>query len=148
MFLEFLKTAHLHTPSQQIGMAIMACVGLYAAVRGGRIERLGAALMLGAWILTPFLVDLAPSGLDAVAVLAIDAGLLAALFALALFGDRYWPLASAAFHLVGTVLHIAQFVDPEVALRERIVATYIFSYMTILALAVGVALEGRRRDAP
>jgi hypothetical protein len=146
---DVLKAIHLHTVSQQAGLAFMLAAGAYALARGGRAERLGAGLMLAAWVFTPFLVDLAPAPLDGAAVLAVDAVLLAALFGLALLGDRYWPLASAAFHLVGTVLHIAQIVDPQVALRERIVASYMFSYLTVLALIVGIAMEARRdRDAP
>src|SRR5690606_27018831 len=129
-------------------MAFMLAVALYAALRGGRPERWGAGLMLAAWALTPFAVDLAPPALDAAAVLATAAALLTGLLALALRGPRYWPLASAAFHLLGTLLHIAAFIDPQVALRERIVASYIFSYLTVLALAAGTAVEARReRDA-
>lgn len=130
-------------------MAFMLAVAAHGFMRGGRPERMGAGMMLAAWVLTPFTVDLAPPALDAAAVLAMDAVLLAGLLGLALFGHRYWPMAAAAFHLLGTILHIAAFVDPQVALRERIVATYIFSYLTVLALAAGTALEARReRDTP
>lgn len=149
MIHDILTSIHLHTLAQQMGLAFMLAAAVYALARGEHAERLGAGLMLAAWIGTPFLVDLAPTPLDGAAVLAVDAALLAALFGLALLGDRYWPLAAAAFHLVGTVLHIAQLVDPQVALRERIVASYIFSYLTVLALIAGIALEARReRDPP
>lgn len=114
---------------------------VYAFIRGGPVERLSAAIMLSGWILTPFVLDASPSAFDGRAILVIDIVMFSTLLTIALGSRRYWPMWVAAFFLLGALLHLAALIDPQVALRERITATHIFSYLTLVGLGLGVALE-------
>lgn len=147
MLSEILAILHLRSPWQQLGLLAVVLTTAYAFWRGGPTERLGGAVMLAGWLATPFLLDLTPVGLDPYAILAIDLVMFGAIAAIALTSDRYWPMAVAAFFLLGAALHLAQLIDPQVALRERIAATHIFSYLTLVGLWAGMLLEAERDRA-
>ena len=147
MLSDILSALHLTQPSQQIGMAAVVLTAAYAFWRGGRWERLGAVLMLAGWIATPYLLELSPAGMDAYTILGVDLAMFLALTALALTSDRYWPMPVAAFFLIGVVLHAAKMIDPQVALTQRIAATHIFSYLTLIGLWGGMLFEAERDRA-
>jgi len=140
-----LLSLHLQSHAQQLGLVFILAACGFAAWRGGRIERWGAAAMLGAWFATAFSPQLAPMLSVEQRVLAIDLALLAALAWLALRADRFWPLWATAFHLLASVLHLAAAVDPGVTTRMRVSGSYIWGYLTVLTLVAGVVLEARRR---
>lgn len=147
MLSDILSVLHLGSLAQRLGLAAVALTAAWAFWRGGPTERLGAAMMLGGWIATPFLLDLTPPSVDPYAILLIDFVMFGALTALALTSDRYWPMPVAAFFLLGAVLHVAQLIDPQVAVSVRIAATHIFSYLTLVGLWGGLAFEAERDRA-
>ncbi|HYD44497.1 MAG TPA: hypothetical protein VEA79_04435 [Phenylobacterium sp.] len=147
MLSDILTALHLTQPSQQIGMAAVLLTAGYAFWRGGPWERLGGGLMLAGWIATPYLLQLSPAHLDTWTILGVDLAMFLALTAVALVSHRYWPMAVAAFFLLGVLLHLAQLIDPQVALSVRIAATHIFSYLTLVGLWGGMLLEAERDRA-
>jgi hypothetical protein len=86
----------------------------YAIARGGRPEQLaGCALLLAAT--TTLLINLPRTvyfrNLET-EVLLVDAALLAALVALALRANRYWPIWVTAMHAGTLAVHLAKFANP------------------------------------
>jgi hypothetical protein len=114
---------------------LLACCG-FAGWFGGRDERIGAALMFAASISTTALV-VALGSYGGNSVLAIDLAMLAALTALALRSDRYWPLAAAGFHCVGVATHAALRADTAIESLAYAHALGLWSYLTLCALAAG-----------
>lgn len=131
------------TLPQLIGLVVVAAVCGGALWRGGRDERMTAIALLLATAASPLLqhrnwVD------PEYGVLVVDVLLLAYLFVLALRSDRHWPLAAAAFHLLGVITHVAIMVDHGVRAWAYLTALVIWSYLVFAALAVGTWMY--RRD--
>jgi hypothetical protein len=86
----------------------------YAIARGGRPEQLvGCALLLAA--ATTLLINLPRTvyfqNFEA-EVLLVDSALLAALVAVALRANRYWPLWVTAIHASALAVHLAKLANP------------------------------------
>ncbi|HEX9947295.1 MAG TPA: hypothetical protein VGA98_07130, partial [Allosphingosinicella sp.] len=121
----------------EIFYAILALCCLYAVVQGGKPERIGAAIFLGAAILTTAALS-APSarwGTVEAGVFAVDVVMLGALIALALSAERLWPLWVTALQLIGTAGHAAKLASPEV-IREAYAFVMAFWSYPMLSLLV------------
>lgn len=147
MLSDTLTQLHLHTPTQQIGMAAVIATTVLAFWRGGRTEAAGATVVLVAWIITPFTQDLNIRLGPQLGILTVDAVLLAFLVTLALRSRRYWPLWAAGFHALGTVMHLGAMADPEVVTWAYLTGLFISSYLLLGAIVAGVLLEANRRSS-
>lgn len=134
--------------------ALVACCG-YALAFGGTIERIGAALMIAALVLTSLALHLFGTFYQTadIAIIMIDATLLVGLVALALFSDRSWPLWASGFHLVGTVTHMAILGNAVIAPIAYAHTLGLWYYLTLLSLLVGTiqyhrATRAANRDKP
>ena len=58
---------------------------------------------------------------------------------------RVWPLWAAAFQLLGVITHVAIMADRTISGRAYYVAAVIWSYLVVIALAVGTWSAWRRR---
>ena len=119
-------------------IVLFLCCG-YAFRRGGRPERIGAAVALAASILsvaatTEFAARF--KGVEA-GILAVDVAVLCAFLALAVKTDRFWPLWATAFHTVAVATHIAIAADPTTVPRAYALAQGFWAYPVILSFAVG-----------
>ena len=117
-----------------------------AALYGGRPERIGAGLMFGGSMLSWAALEyfgIFHSSVE-IGILIIDLAMLAGLVALALLSDRYWPLWATGFHLVGVVTHIAVIADKAVAPLAYAHVLGLWSYLTLLSLALGTAARTQR----
>ncbi|TZG26192.1 hypothetical protein [Sphingomonas montanisoli] len=120
----------------------------YAIRCGGRPERQGAAIMIAGSVLTvPAASLVAQWQSPALGVLAVDMAVLAAFLAIALRSDRYWPLWTTAFQLVGVATHLARLADPGIIPRAYSIAQGFWAYPMLVALAIGVR-ESRSRVMP
>jgi signal transduction histidine kinase len=120
------------------GLALFAFVCAGAVWKGEWEERGTAYAFLLAWGATMVLRN--PSWLGPQwGVLFVDVVLLAFLIFVALKGRRYWPVFAAGFHLLAVATHAARMADPVVGAWAYATASIIFSQMTLLALAAGVA---------
>jgi hypothetical protein len=118
--------------------ALVVCCG-YALGFGGTVERIGAVLMIAALALTSLAMNLFGSFYQNadLAIILIDVALLAALIALALFSNRSWPLWASAFHMVGTVTHMAILGNAVIAPIAYAHTLGLWYYLTLLSLLVG-----------
>lgn len=126
-----------------IGWAVAAAAVWF----GGRAERAVAAGFVVAWIATPVVRDPhwdAPQW----AGIAIDVLFFVFLSAVALRTRRYWPLFAAAFQLLAVLTHVARIIDPGVRAWAYYTAGIIWTYMTLLALAIGTYNRWRERGQP
>lgn len=128
--------------------ALVACGG-YALGFGGKIERIGALMMAAALGLT----SLALSNFGTfyqtadIAVILVDLLLLIGLIMLAVFSDRSWPLWASAFHLVGTVTHMALLGNTVIAPIAYAHTLGLWYYLTLLSLLIGTIRHHRSTRA-
>ena len=87
----------------------------YAIWKGGKPEQwAGAALLTAAalTLLTNLLNEVGPFHNMEPVVMLVDIGLLAALVALALKANRYWPIWITAIHASAVAIHFAKLANP------------------------------------
>ncbi len=118
--------------------ALAVCCG-YALGFGSTTERVGAAMMIAALALTSLALHLFGTFYQTadIAIIVIDVSLLAGLVALALFSNRSWPLWASAFHMVGTVTHMALLGNAVIAPIAYAHTLGLWYYLTLLSLLVG-----------
>ncbi|QKR99743.1 hypothetical protein F9288_08895 [Sphingomonas sp. CL5.1] len=113
-----------------------SCV--YALVRGGAPERIGAAILVADFELSLLVVKPIASRFTGVewTMFAVDLGAFGALYALSLFTTRYWPAWMAAFQGCVALSHIAGF-RGEIApwVYGTVVAAWAYAMLAILAAA-------------
>lgn len=109
--------------------------------KGGSAERITAAILFVAAIGTP-LVTISKFAAPEFGVLAIDILLLGWLVWLAISHDRFWPLLAAAFHLVGTIVHVVRIVEPTVLQAAYAHGQAFWAYPVFASLVWGVMVEG------
>jgi hypothetical protein len=116
----------------------------FAFLQGRSDERLAAGVMLTAAVITPLTMA---SGFSApeTGVLSVDFGLLAFLLFLALKSDRFWPLWATGFHVVGTTIHLATFVEVDIWPPAYANAQAFWAWPVLFALLIGTQLEARYR---
>lgn len=138
---------YFHTAPQQAWLVAMSIACGLAFWRGGREERIAAAACIAAWFASPLVQD-KQNWLDPQwGMMIVDAGLFLALTILAVTTSRIWPLFAAAFQLVGMVVHLGMIVDHEIRALAYLRGLVIFSYLVLVALAVGALTTPRRRAA-
>jgi hypothetical protein len=125
---------------------ILAVCCLYAAIRGGAPERIGSLIFVSAAILTTATLS-APAarwGGVEIGAFAVDIGMLLALFALALFAERWWPLWVTALQLIGAAGHAVKLVSPEVIREAYAFVMAFWSYPMLFLLVLGTWNHQRR----
>ncbi|WP_419826853.1 hypothetical protein [Sphingomonas sp.] len=132
------------------GMALTALyyllligVALHALLRGGVPEKVGAALNIGASLLTfavipPLHVRWRSVDLP---TFAIDAAVATGFFVIARCSDRFWPVWCLGFAIANLFVHFARFtVQNEVPLAYAD-GSVAWAYLALVALAVGTSHE-------
>lgn len=128
------------------GFVALAVVALLAFLRGGRLERQAAGVIVLAWLasaLAPLGGRTGPSGV----IVGIDVLLLIYLLYHAAFSRRLWPVVAAAFQLLIVATHAAFGLRPDLEQWGYFTAYYAWSWGVLAALAAG-ALTSRRSPAP
>jgi hypothetical protein len=118
---------------------ILALCCLYAIWRGAGPERIGAAIFACASVLSTAALS-GPSGRFVsveIGVFAVDIAMLFALFALALFAERLWPLWVTGLQMVGAAGHAVKLVDPEVIPLAYAFVMAFWSYPMLFLLVFG-----------
>jgi hypothetical protein len=122
-----------------LGLLLATCG--YALARGGAPERIGAAIVFGAVVLSMAALG-RPLGHFAsreTGVLIVDITMLLAVVTLALKAERYWPMWMAAFLGLGLELQFVMWVDPNGHREIYKVLHFWDAYPTLLILALGTA---------
>jgi hypothetical protein len=132
------------SPSLYIALLALSCG--YAVYRGGRYERLVAAVCLLGTLAT--VVVNSPLNRMYVHVeggaLAVDLAVLAAFIAIALHSDRFWPLWVAGLQLTTSIAHFLKAIDPHLIPSAYGLAVRFWSYPILIILAVGSWRAHRR----
>jgi hypothetical protein len=114
--------------------------------RGGWTERLASIGMVVDSIASALLQNTHDWSQTQWADLAVDAAYLVLLVGLALKSNRYWPLWAAAFQFLSVMIYLGRMADRRVGAAAPYWAVVIWSYLILIAIAVGVWGEVRRRD--
>jgi hypothetical protein len=132
------------------GMALTALyyllligVAFHALLRGGVPERVGAALNVGASLLTLAVIPPLHVRWRSVDLptFAIDAAVAAGFFVIARRSDRFWPVWCLGFAIANLFVHFARFaVQDEVPLAYAD-GSVAWAYLALVALAVGTSRE-------
>jgi len=132
------------SPFYFLVLASLALTALASLWRGGPWERATATLLIIAWIGT----SLAP--FDFVnppwIAIAIDAAVFLFLLYAAVYSDRRWTLAAAAFQFLILATHYVFVQDKRLEQWAYVSAYYVWNLALILSLAVGVVW--RLKDGP
>lgn len=112
---------------------------MYATLKGGPPERVGATIVVAGSTLTVAAVSSLDHRYVSVefGVFLVDAAGLVALVILALRAERYWPLWVAALHLIGIAGHGLKLADPDVIRRAYAFAMQFWGYPMLLLIALG-----------
>ncbi|MFT4074356.1 MAG: hypothetical protein QM647_02410 [Asticcacaulis sp.] len=129
------------------GNGLIFLVSAWAFWRGGRTERLGAAFIALAWIVTPFVQTHGIVGLD-LGTTGVDLLLLIGLTWLSLSSRELWALLASASQLLCVIGHFASALSNNIGMFTYVTGNGFWGgYMLILALAIGmIGAERRRRE--
>ncbi len=119
--------------------AVLIAVCGYATIRGGRPERIGAAINLSATVISNFfrlkdVAHLAPA--DGV-MMSIDLAVVGGFFWLAITTIRFWPIWAAGFALSNIFMSVLGGLLPDVPLFAYRSQLGIYAYLALSALALG-----------
>ena len=118
----------------------------YALWRGRKYEQLSALLFIGASIAS--ILSHAPAQERYIGIetsdLVIDLVVLAALVAIALKSDRFWPLWVAGLQLTVSVSHLMKAIQPNLMPFAYAAAERFWSYPILLILFLGAWRQHRR----
>lgn len=118
----------------------------YALWRGRKYERIAALVFVTATILSVLGSSPLPARYVGIATgdLIVDTGVLAALVAIALFSDRFWPLWAAGLQLVDSMSHVMKALDSEMIPSVYGAAERFWSFPILLVLLIGAWRSHRR----
>lgn len=131
----------IYSPTQQVGTAALLLTCLIALWRGNGTDKLGAALISVAWVITP-LVEVRKSWYQFQGgIFTVDLVTLVGLVALAILSNRRWPICAAAFQTFAVLTHVAFLVNPHALFRAYLYANFGISYLLLGSLVGGVIIE-------
>ena len=125
-------------------LLILSC--LYAAMRGGRPERIGAATLFGGACLSVILVDPFGGRFRHIepGLLLTDLAMLGIFLWLSVRSTRFWPFWIAGLLLAEVIVHVMRGAMPNIVPRVYIDAVGFWSWFAQLCLAVGTWRHGKR----
>jgi len=91
------------------GTALALILGAWAAVRGGRSERMAVLVVLVGWFVTPLVKTTYTPGLP---IFVLDFVVVAALFTISCFSRRLWSILITACAAADLVSHFADVLAP------------------------------------
>jgi hypothetical protein len=125
---------------------VLAVTCGYALARGGRPERIGAAINLFAAGLTVLLryLGIATGAPAELVVLAIDIAVTAGFYWLAISTTRFWPVWAFGFALANIGTSFAGKLLPQTPLFAYHTGLGLYAYLCLAALVAGTARLPRR----
>ncbi|WP_182466785.1 hypothetical protein [Sphingomonas gilva] len=132
-----------------IFLGLQLAVSAYALVRGGAPERIVAVLMLVAYAVSMLVQSQFPVRFHGVelGIFMVDCAMLAALLAVALRAERFWPLWMTGLQAVAVAAHLAKMASPEVIPWAYAAMLAFWSYPMMALLAIGTWRHWRRMAA-
>lgn len=130
-------------PAQVAFLAILLAALTAAFSCGGKPERMGAAMLFIAALLSPLAEGHRFGDFEA-GIAMVDTALLAALLGLAMTSDRRWPAFAAAFQAIAVLTHVARIKAGPVNGNVYADLLVFWSYPVVLSLLCGSLAEGVR----
>lgn len=120
-----------------VGAVFMVGMGLFAFLKGGSREKLGASVYLAAWFASLIAQENAgfrdwPYGL-----FAIDTATLLALIAIAWRAPQSWPTWAAGLQLIAVMGHVMILTSNRAPTASIYTAMNLIGYLIILCIIVG-----------
>ena len=131
-----------------VGAVFMVGMGLFAFIKGGPTERMGAGAYLLAWFAS--LVLQGNSGFHhgmPIGLFLIDVAVLATFSALAWRYRRSWPVWASGIQLITVMCHILLLSGQPVLLGSLITVMNLNGYLIIACLIVGTFWAWQDRKA-
>ncbi len=132
------------THLSQLTTLAMASVCAWALFRGRWPERVAAVAYALNWIGSALGENRSPHHHAQPVILALDVVLLSVLLLLTMSCRRTWLLWMSACALLAVLTDLMGSLDPHFGPWTVVTADYVWSLGALLALATGVAIEGRR----
>jgi hypothetical protein len=132
----------------QAYLAILFSCWLYAMLRGGSPERIGASIIGIGSVLSLIAVS-SPAGRFAsveIGVFLVDVAALVGFLVLALRAERLWPLWVTAFQMIGTAGHAVKLASPEVIPVAYAFILAFWTYPMLLIIVVGTWQHRKRLE--
>jgi hypothetical protein len=127
----------LLSPTQIAFILLMVVTIVGAVMRGGRIERRGAALFFAGWTAT-LVAQVVTFGLtESLALAGIDLVILIGLIALSWKSPRPWPVYACGFQVMTLAIHVAGWVDQDLSPAFRLNFLALMGFCATLVLAIG-----------
>jgi len=128
-------------------LALMGLCCGYAFVRGGRPERIGAAIIVIGTFLSMAALS-APLGRYRTVesgILGVDLIALVAFTALALRADRFWPIWVSALAGMTILGHVGRwYLGPDIGRGAYAIGMVLWSYPILVVIAIGTFNHQRR----
>lgn len=127
-------------------VGLLIATSLYAFVRGGAPERIGAASFATACILTVVVASLPAARFRSVelGMLLVDISVFLVFVILALKANRFWPIWVSALLGIGVAGHLARLLSPDVIPWAYQLALTIWSYPILLLVCLGTYAHQKR----
>lgn len=126
-------------------LAILTLCSIYAWLRGGAPERIGASIMMTGFLATLFAAPQSANFQQVLfGVLLIDAVMFASFVLLALRAERYWPMWMAALIGFGLFGHGLKGLMPGTLPIIYMIAHVFSGYPTIALLAIATHRHQKR----
>lgn len=125
-------------------VSMLSVAGL-SVWRGGWAERTVAFATIVGSIATAAVQNTRDASAPQWGDLAVDCICLIVFVGVALRSRRLWPLFAAAFQLIAVIIYVARLADVHVGARSPFAAGVIWSYLILVAVLVGVFVNGRDR---
>lgn len=126
------------------GLAILLAVCLLAAWRGGKPERRATAIVAVCWIASVVVDNDGSTGVQW-AIFGVDVFLAGWLSFEALSKTRLWLLVAAGAQILIVLTHVGFLLQPAMMQEGFFSAYYVWSYVVLLALALGSLFAPRFR---
>ena len=125
------------SPVQIAFILLMLVTITGAAMRGGPVERRGAALFFAGWTAT-LIAQAVTFGLtESLSLFTIDLVVLVGLIALSWKSPRPWPVYACGFQVMTLAIHVAGWVDQDLDLAFRQGFLALMGFAATLTAAAG-----------
>jgi len=121
----------------------------YALWRGRKYERIAASVFIAATVVSILMRSPLHGRYYGIETsdLIIDTAVLAAVIAIALASDRFWPLWAAGLQLVDSMSHMMKAIDADLLPHVYGAAERFWSYPILIILFIGAWRQDRRSRA-
>jgi len=125
-------------------LALLGVATVGAAMRGGSVERRGAALFCSAWLVWLAAGRISGEAAPGVWMLVIDATVMFALIGLVWRSPRPWPVYASGLQLLVVTGDIAPWVRPDLDADQHLVLLASLRFAVIGAFAIGAWAPPKR----